>query len=369
MRTGSETSTSTIKTKSESRLQFSKDQQITVLRDTIVSCRGKFIAEFSDVNEHYINATNIESCLDYIERQRLTYMPHRGSRWDKVLKWAEYFALQISGFAKAVGSFIPDSKIAAKLILAASRVLLEVSLVKIVQGLALIHEKLGPSNAQALETTFGVFYKLGLSLSFFLRHESLLHIDSHIRMEMGHACNALLILVREVSIYYYSRISSISSSEVTIDFNSVFGRYMEAFYRSKNHITDSMWENTLGDDFSVDIREIRKSLGPRDRVLQAILDDRLAAKGHRDEYTCEWFHRYLVDLSRGKDDVLAVTGPAGSGKSVIADWVVERLQRPLGRKTYQTLSYTIGKQVYLILYGVFASLGSYGLGFLLDRND
>ena len=123
---GSETRTSTIKTKSESRFQFSKDQQITVLRETVISCRGKFIAEFSHVDEHYINFMTIESCLDYIERQRLTHMPHRGSRLDKVLKWAEYFALQVSGFAKAVGSFIPDSKIAAKLILTASWILLEV---------------------------------------------------------------------------------------------------------------------------------------------------------------------------------------------------------------------------------------------------
>ena len=164
-------------------------------------------------------------------------------------------------------------------------------------------------------------------------------------MEVGHAFNALLVLVREVSVYYYSRINSISSGDVTIDFNSVFGRYMETFHRNQNHITDAMWENTLDDDFSIDIRAIRKWLGPWDRVLKTILDDRLAARGHRDEYTCEWFHRYLVDFSRGKDDVLAVTGPAGSGKSVIADWVVERLQRPLGRKTYQTLSYTIGKSL------------------------
>ena len=126
MLTGSETRKSTTKTKSESRSHSSKDQQIAVLRDTVVSCRGKFIAEFSHVDEHYINFMTIESCLGYIERQRLTHMPHRGSRWDKVLKWAEYFALQVSGFAKAVESFIPDSELAANLILSASQVLLEV---------------------------------------------------------------------------------------------------------------------------------------------------------------------------------------------------------------------------------------------------
>ena len=108
------------------RRQFSTDQQIIVLRETILSTRGRFIAEFDHVDDHYIDTSTVEGFLDYIERERLTHMPHRGSRWDKVLKWAEFFALQISGYANVVGDFVSDSKAAAKLIWAASRVLLEV---------------------------------------------------------------------------------------------------------------------------------------------------------------------------------------------------------------------------------------------------
>ena len=165
-------------------------------------------------------------------------------------------------------------------------------------------------------------------------------------MEVGYAFNALLMLVRDVSIYYHVRSSALSAGQITIDFNNVFGRHMESFYRRKNHITDAMWEHELGGDASVDIRTVRKWLGPRDRKLQTILDDRLAARGRRDEYTCEWFQRYLLDFSRGKDDILAVTGPAGCGKSVLAGWITERLQRPLGRKTHQTLSYTVGEYLW-----------------------
>lgn len=204
-------------------------------------------------------------------------------------------------------------------------------------------EQLGPTNAQALDTTFGVFYKLGLSLSFFLRHKDLLYANAHIRMEVGQAFNALLKLVRDVGIHYHVRISVSSTKEISIDFNNVFGRHMEEFYRRKNHITDAMWEYKLGGDVSVGIRTIRHWLGPRDRTLQTILDDRLAARGRRDEYTCEWSQRYLLDFSRGKDEILAITGPAGCGKSVLAGWIVERLQRPLGRKTHQTLFYTVGR--------------------------
>ena len=85
------------------------------------------MAHFDGVDDYYIHNLTIDGFLEYVERQRLTYMPHRGSRWDKVLKWAEFFALQLSGYAKVVESFVPESQLAAKLIWAASRTLLEVS--------------------------------------------------------------------------------------------------------------------------------------------------------------------------------------------------------------------------------------------------
>jgi ABC-type lipoprotein export system ATPase subunit len=52
--------------------------------------------------------------------------------------------------------------------------------------------------------------------------------------------------------------------------------------------------------------------------------------------------RPLLDFSRSTEDVLAITGPSGSGKSILAGWIVERLQKPLDKKMYETLSSTIG---------------------------
>ncbi|MCJ1395329.1 hypothetical protein MMC18_008490 [Xylographa bjoerkii] len=325
--TSSESRTSTTKTKSETRVQFSSDQQITVLHETVLSTWAKFIEEFNHVDEHYISSTTISGFLKYIERERLTSMPHRGSRWDKVLKWAEFFALQVSGYSKVVEPFVPDSKDATKLILAACRVLLEI--------------KLGPGNAEALETTFGVFYKLGLSLSFFLRHNKLLSVTENIRREVGQAFNALLMLVRDVGHIYYVRITGMSTIEVVLDFNGVFGRQMDAFYRHKNKITDDMWEYTLASGFTIKVKTMRKWLGLQDRTLQTILSDRLAAKSHRAEYSCEWFQRHLLDFSRSEKKILEITAPAGCGKSVLSGWIVDRLQRPLGKKLYQTLSYNV----------------------------
>ena len=97
-----------------------------MLHETVMSTWGKFVAEFDQVDDDYIQTMTIDGFLEYIERQRLTHMPHRGSRWDKVLKWAEFFGLQVSAYAKAIESFVPDSQSAAKLMWAASRTLLEV---------------------------------------------------------------------------------------------------------------------------------------------------------------------------------------------------------------------------------------------------
>lgn len=106
---------------------FTSDQQVTVLRQTVIATRSRLISELSHVDSHYIDSMTVESFLEYIECERLTHMPRRGSRWDNVLKWAEFFALQISRYEEAVHSFVPDSKNAAKMIWAASCILVEVS--------------------------------------------------------------------------------------------------------------------------------------------------------------------------------------------------------------------------------------------------
>jgi ABC-type multidrug transport system fused ATPase/permease subunit len=186
-----------------------------------------------------------------------------------------------------------------------------------------------------------VFYELGLSLSFFLQHHELLSVNSQIRTEVGQTFNELLILVRDVSLYYRTRISALSSTEVSVDFHSVFGKNISTFYRRKDHIIDAMWECRLGDECS-NVRVIRQWLDIRDTIIRAVIRERAATSSRRDEYTCEWIERPLLEFSRGGEKILAITGPSGCGKSILAGWIVERLQRPLGKKTHETLSITIG---------------------------
>jgi hypothetical protein len=116
----------TLTTKTAERRLFASDQQITVLRDIVNDTHTRFIREFHHVDERYIEGITIDGFLNHIEQERLTHMPHQGSKRDRVLKWAEFFALQVSAYERAVSPFVPDSKPASKLIWAASKVLLEV---------------------------------------------------------------------------------------------------------------------------------------------------------------------------------------------------------------------------------------------------
>ena len=192
--------------------------------------------------------------------------------------------------------------------------------------------KLGPENAKALETTFGAFYELGLSLSLLLRQNKLLYANGHIRMEVAQAYNGMLILVRDVSTYYHAKVAGMLSDETAIDFTSIFRAQIQGFASRKNRIVDSMWKEQLGEHESMDIATLRSWLHPRDRMLKKLHEDRALTPEHRDEYTCEWFQRHLLDFSRSDSDLLALVGPEGCGKTYLSRWIIERLQRPLSKK-------------------------------------
>ncbi|KAL8671644.1 MAG: hypothetical protein Q9168_003850 [Polycauliona sp. 1 TL-2023] len=306
----------------------SSEQQITILKETVSVTSRAFIADFDDVDEDHIHNMTIEQYFEHIERQRLTHMPHRGSQWDKVLKWAEFFGLQISSYSRTVELFMADSKLSAKLIWTACRVLLD----------------LGPDNAQALETTFAVFYNLGLSIAFLLRRNKLLTASSYLQSEVGHLFNDLLVLVRDVSLYYRVRLFG-GAHETAFDFNAVFGRQISSLSERRAAIVNAMWEHVLGHQSSVQIHTVRNWLQPSDRVLRKFMMENQATARGRDEFTCEWFQSHLLAFTRSQDGILSLQGPSGCGKSVLSGWIIERLQRPIGKKSFDLVSCTVESDV------------------------
>ena len=152
-------------------------------------------------------------------------------------------------------------------------------------------------------------------------------------MEAGQCFNGMLTIVRDVSMYYHAKVNGMLSNEASLDFNTVFGGQIADFYARKKHLINAMWKHQLGEEQAMDIATLLSWLGPRDRVLKKLHKDRALTPEHRDEYTCEWFQRPLLDFSRSQHDILAVFGPEGCGKTYLSQWTIERLQRPLGKKT------------------------------------
>lgn len=106
-----------------------------------------------------------------------------------------------------------------------------------------------------------------------------------------------------------------------------------------------MWRHALGEGASKDIQKVRKWLNQRSCLLKTISTDRHTQRAQYDEYTCEWFQRHLLQFTRGNEDVLAITAPAGSGKSTLSTWIQERLQRPMDRKIHNTIMFTFEPDV------------------------
>lgn len=98
-----------------------------IVTDAVSSFRPKLQGELKDTKETHLAAgISSESLFDFIANERLRVMPARGSRWDKILRWAEDFAKKLSLFEVTEDSFIPGSKEAVELINSCLQILLMV---------------------------------------------------------------------------------------------------------------------------------------------------------------------------------------------------------------------------------------------------
>ncbi len=100
-----------------------------VHRPRPIQATDRYKEECRRINSDALDATtSMKSFYDFVAKDRLRRMPHKGSRWDKILRWAEYFAAQVSLYQESVGRFVPNSEETAVLLWASCRILLQVSI-------------------------------------------------------------------------------------------------------------------------------------------------------------------------------------------------------------------------------------------------
>ncbi|KAI0880243.1 uncharacterized protein GGS22DRAFT_175508 [Annulohypoxylon maeteangense] len=317
----------TVRTTSHSESRSSNRIQVTRTIETTRRVRSRLVRELDDVDDAYLKQIDLQVYLGYIADERIIHMPKRGSQWDQVLKEAEFFGLQIDEFTTAVKDFITDSTTIRDTALASCYLLLQ----------------LGCEQAQALEPTFNTLYELGQLLANTLELRSLFVLSEGIAHALGEVINGLVSLLGDIAIFYHQRVSRLSKNTVIIDFDREFGRQLEDICSKREQLIYTIWAYKLGSSHGAgDVASLHRELGSTYTHVKSYIYGRTQEKKRRVEGTCEWLEDDLIEFLEKDESILAITGSAGCGKSMLASWVRDQLERPVGHldQKHRTLSYT-----------------------------
>jgi hypothetical protein len=133
--------------------------------------------------------STFEDFLEALAAERLRFMPHHGSRWDKVIRWAEGFAAYIYVLHETVHAVMLHSDDASKMIWSSVLALLQ----------------LGPDQVTVLTKAFSVLHQLGTSITGLLRQSSLINMSMEVQRELAHAYSDLMELTCAVSAHYVTQ--------------------------------------------------------------------------------------------------------------------------------------------------------------------
>lgn len=200
--------------------------------------------------------------------------------------------------------------------------------------------QIGHGQAKALVPTFTALYELALLLSNIRQIRDLERMPQSIKQKAADIFCDMIHLVGHIASHYKHRISGLKAGQTTtISFDSAFGLQIDNVWQSKNALCDHVWSHRLGDQGS-HLRwlteKLQPSFGPsiRNTVYDEVLEQL-----DRSEDTCSWIKDTLVQFFDSNEQVLSITGSKGVGKTVLAEWVQERLARPLDHRSYAVLTY------------------------------
>ncbi|KAK1750959.1 hypothetical protein QBC47DRAFT_331102 [Echria macrotheca] len=300
---------------------------ITRVSEITKTIRGH-ICQLGDYNDSFFKKLNLSSYLEYISDERLIHMPRRGSDWDRVLRAAQFFGFQLWAFGAGVGRFCPGTEEASITALGSAQILLEI----------------GHQQAKALMPTFQALYELSLMIMHVSQIPEIFHAPREVKEDVANLYCDVIDLVGNISFFYRKEMNKLApGKKSTTTFEAAFGRDLSDVWRRHDTLTSRMWMAKLGHrhtSFTVDW--VRRRL-KHDRSTKGSFYDQVSESMKRAEDTCEWLKEPVAKFLRNpdtKDKTLTITGETGSGKTVLAGWIKERLQRPLERVQYSTLLYT-----------------------------
>ncbi|KAJ5756136.1 hypothetical protein N7533_005679 [Penicillium manginii] len=274
------------------------------------------------------------SIIEWIRQQRMSHLPAEGSSYDKVLGWAQLFVERLHSFELNIHHFAGDSHLATQLSYGFCDLLLQ----------------LGKENAKALMLSFGFFYSTSSVLVNLMERTELFDVSQEIKEQLILALSDLVNLVASVSIHFHQAINDQTTESVSVDIYHTFPSQIGSFRERCEKIAETMWRHQLvregveTDKVSV-VKAVKSWLAPEDRVLSHLAENTSHLAHEREENTCLWMAPHLTRFLKSSKSSLSFTGKPGSGKTVLASVIVDRLQDPIGGVTYKTLFVPINARI------------------------
>ena len=100
----------------------------SIVRDTAIALKRKSASELGAGISDTTEKVSFIDLVQWVRTERLSTLPHKGSRWDTVLIRALYFAERLNGFDSALKGHALDSEPAAQLGYGHMKLLLEASI-------------------------------------------------------------------------------------------------------------------------------------------------------------------------------------------------------------------------------------------------
>ncbi|KAK6334541.1 hypothetical protein TWF730_003755 [Orbilia blumenaviensis] len=273
------------------------------IRTLLKRCRNEL---GSDADRVLKGCLNLESFKRFVNAQRIRDMPDEGSVSDNSMRWVGQFGERLEIFAQQLTLFFPGS----------SHKQTSESLLGCCKSLLLI----GSRDSDALQRFFDELYKIAIALESFEPHRDVYVSSPELqRVLLAVFWNIVELVIRITLLFHNVRItrSLITESE------EVISAIVRSFVANKEILELEIWITRLRES------PIVQGTGPvsvqdlKSWLRQGVVE---TPKPTISEGTCTWFDRILSDLKDGEDQLLYVTGKTGCGKSMLANWVVDRLR-------------------------------------------
>lgn len=341
-RTGSKILTSLSNEKAGSKTSVTI-HKLTVIRERTKAVSGQFKSQVGLTAEEVSELSpTIDGFFDAVAVERLRRMPHNGSKLDMAFRGASQLAFTVNSLREAVAPFALYTDEAAMLIWGSLVLLLEVMVIADTNtDLVTDNLQMGVDQPDILEKICAKFSRSAIGISLLLQYQHLFSATPQIQSEVAHVYADLLDLVCRVTVDSGKGSRGGKDSLKGYHVDSTFRAYFKTFSTRRTHILELMWR-TWGDSRqgAPEVSTVRQFLEVQDRTLQTMLEGETTSRA---EESFEWFDSYLTSFTATKNNLLHITGSPGSGKSVLAEWIIERLQTSGDHAEWDVIPYAISK--------------------------